>query len=643
MIRPEDQSSLPTAMVRPTPPAVLDAQQAVQLDALRQATLGEYEILGELGRGGMATVYLAHEIALDRKVAIKVMSPALLSGEGMVARFKREARTAAALSHPHVIPIFAVRESAAIVYFVMKFIEGRPLDSIIREVGPLPIPMVRAILHQVGGALGYAHGKGVVHRDMKPANIMVDTDGWAVVTDFGIAKVSEAHGLTMTGATIGTPFYMSPEQCAAKKELTGASDQYSLGIVAYEMLTGRVPFTADTTLGIMYAHFHEQPPSVAKDRPDCPPEMAAALLQMLAKAPEQRFADVETAVAALGGAPLTRDDPTLARLKTLARAGAGATLAKTISTPASPPPASVPHPTTKTVRGKAGTVPPTRVAPRARRLGLLLWGIPVVAAAAAGGWWLAARASRQTAATPTAAESTVAVNAAPAPGSSRQTLGGPVALRREAPTAPAPPSSSPTSLETQNLEPQFRALQVQALARRLRAAGAGATTEEMAPGDAEAQRAEELGRQRSFAEGKTHLEAAINQWTEAARVARERGGPRATRRAARAGDVREEIQGAISAYAAALESRDLSRVRRAYPGITVPQVQEWGALFLKARNLRVRLTVSSVEPNGARTDAGVDGSYEYDDVEAGRGERQVVSLRATLERGFGGWRILSIR
>ena len=182
------------------------------LEALRQATLGEYEVLAELGRGGMATVYLAHDIALDRKIAIKVMSPVLLSGEGMAERFKREARTAGQLSHPHIIPIYAVRESGALLYFVMKFVEGRPLDSIIREIGPLPIPMVQTILQQVGSALGYAHRRGVIHRDIKPANIMIDADGWAVVTDFGIAKVSEPQGLTMTGATIGTPSYMSPEQ-----------------------------------------------------------------------------------------------------------------------------------------------------------------------------------------------------------------------------------------------------------------------------------------------------------------------------------------------------------------------------------------------------------------------------------------------
>src|SRR6267143_222237 len=198
----------------------------VLLETLRHATLGEYEILAELGHGGMATVYLAHDRPLDRKVAIKVLAPALfLMGEGMVERFKREARTAAALSHPHIIPIFAVKDSDQLMYFVMKYVSGRPLDSVIQEVGRLSIPMVQTILAHVGDALGYAHRHGVIHRDIKSANIMLDEEGWAVVTDFGIAKVVQAQGLTMTGVTVGTPTYMSPDQCATE-ELTGASDQY---------------------------------------------------------------------------------------------------------------------------------------------------------------------------------------------------------------------------------------------------------------------------------------------------------------------------------------------------------------------------------------------------------------------------------
>src|SRR5713226_4301952 len=248
-------------------------QPDVLLAALRQATLGDYEILAELGRGGMATVYLAHDLALDRKVAIKVLAPALLlMGEGMVERFKREARTAAALSHPHIIPIYAVKESEHVLYFVMKYVQGRALDTVIRDVGTLPIRMAQTILAQVGDALGYAHRHGVIHRDIKSSNIMLDEDGWAVVTDFGIAKVMQAAGLTMTGVTVGTPTYMSPEQCETR-EVTGASDQYSLGVVAYEMLTGRLPFKSDSTMAVMYAHFNERPRPVAELRPDCPPNL----------------------------------------------------------------------------------------------------------------------------------------------------------------------------------------------------------------------------------------------------------------------------------------------------------------------------------------------------------------------------------
>ncbi|MGH7537687.1 MAG: protein kinase domain-containing protein, partial [Gemmatimonadales bacterium] len=306
------------------------------IEGLRQAMLGEYEVLAELGRGGMATVYLAHDIALGRKVAIKVMSPILLSGEGMAERFKREARTAAQLSHPHIIPIYAVKESDQLLCFVMKFVEGRPLDSIIHEIGPLPIPMVQAIMQQVGSALGYAHRRGVIHRDIKPANIMVDTEGWAVVGDFGVAKVSATTGLTVTGQTVGTPAYMSPEQCAAK-ELTGTSDQYSLGIVAYEMLSGRLPFAAESMMAAMYAHFNESPPPILEARPDCPVALDAAVTRMLEKDPAYRFPNMEAAIAAVGAAPLAPDDPIRTQMMTLAAQGDNLKVLQRHSTPVSQP------------------------------------------------------------------------------------------------------------------------------------------------------------------------------------------------------------------------------------------------------------------------------------------------------------------
>jgi len=314
------------------------ARDAGVIEALRRATIGEYEIMGLLGRGGMATVYLAHDIALDRKVAIKVMSPHLLQGEGMAERFKREARTAGSLSHPHIIPIYAVKEAGDLLFFVMKFVEGRPLDSIIHEVGPLPFPMVQTIMQQVGSALGSAHRRGIIHRDIKPANIMVDVDGWAVVTDFGIAKVADKQGLTMTGATVGTPSYMSPEQCAATKELGPASDQYSLGVVAYEMLSGRLPFGQESVMAIMYAHFNEPPPPITTARADCPPAIAEAVMKMLEKDAANRWPTVEAAVASFGAAPLAPDDPVRTQLMTLAMKGDASQMLAGISTPQSPTP-----------------------------------------------------------------------------------------------------------------------------------------------------------------------------------------------------------------------------------------------------------------------------------------------------------------
>jgi serine/threonine protein kinase/alpha-tubulin suppressor-like RCC1 family protein/uncharacterized protein YjdB len=332
------QGGLATERMAAPPPAE-DDPQAGLIDELRRATLGEFEIAGELGRGGMATVFLAHDIALDRKVAIKVMSPTLLSsGRGMADRFKREARTAAALSHPHIIPIYGVREAGRLLFFIMKYVQGRALDAIVKEHGALPIKMVQAILSQAGSALDYAHRHGVIHRDIKPANIMLDIEGWAVVTDFGIAKVTESQGLTVTGATIGTPTYMSPEQCAAK-EITGATDQYSLGIAAYEMLTGKVPFDADSVMSLMWLHFNEPPPPMLDRRPDCPPELAQAIERMLAKKPADRWATLEEAVEAIGTPAL--NDPIRQQMKALARGGSIADAALR-ATPISPVPTQAP-------------------------------------------------------------------------------------------------------------------------------------------------------------------------------------------------------------------------------------------------------------------------------------------------------------
>jgi uncharacterized protein YjdB/predicted Ser/Thr protein kinase len=274
------------------------------LDLLRQVTAGEYEIAGELGRGGMATVYLARDLSLDRQVAIKLLPPDRKGGLQHAERFKQEARIAASLSHPNIIPIYAVKQAGTALFIVMKYVAGRPLDALVREQGPLRPATVRAVLLQIASALAYAHRHGVVHRDVKPANVMLDPDGTVTVTDFGIAKAAQMDGLTRSGATIGTPTYMSPEQCAGR-EVTGASDQYSLGILAYELLTGRVPFEQDTVVSIIWAHYHEPPRELLSARPDCPRDLAAAVMRMLAKSPSARWPSMTALADALRRATIS--------------------------------------------------------------------------------------------------------------------------------------------------------------------------------------------------------------------------------------------------------------------------------------------------------------------------------------------------
>jgi serine/threonine-protein kinase len=205
-VPPEDQEAAGPASLE------LEGRAALR-EELQKATLGEFEILGELGRGGMASVFLAHDIALERKVAIKLLSPALFYEDEVLERFRREARLAASLNHPHIVPVHSVRRDGHLQFIVMKWIDGRSLDGIIRDFGPMAIRTVHVVLGQVGSALAYAHHRGIVHRDVKPGNILLDEEGNSVITDFGIAKVLDATSLTTSGGTVGTPYYMSPEQC----------------------------------------------------------------------------------------------------------------------------------------------------------------------------------------------------------------------------------------------------------------------------------------------------------------------------------------------------------------------------------------------------------------------------------------------
>ena len=267
--------------------------------AVREALKDEYELEKELGRGGMAIVFKARDKSLEREVAIKVLPFSLSFDAEFVERFQREARTSAKLEHPNIIPIYRVGKSGRVIFFVMKFLRGKPLSDVIEARGAIPVPEIKRILVEAARALGYAHKHGIVHRDIKPDNIMFDELGQAIVTDFGIAKAQSGARLTGTGMSIGTPHYMSPEQARAQN-LDGRSDIYSLGVVGYQCLTGHVPFDGEDSFSIGYKHIMEElptPPLETAEQRD----LFAIIQKMMAKKVEDRFQTAEELVGALEG------------------------------------------------------------------------------------------------------------------------------------------------------------------------------------------------------------------------------------------------------------------------------------------------------------------------------------------------------
>jgi hypothetical protein len=256
------------------------------------AALGhQYQVESEVGRGGMSVVYRARDIRLNRIVAIKVLPPELAYDPAISTRFTREAQTSAQLSHAHIVPIYDVGEREGIAYFVMALVSGGNLAALLAREPRQPIEEVRRLLGEIADALAYAHLRGVIHRDIKPDNILLDADsGRAIVTDFGIARAIEAGTrLTITGNALGTPQYMSPEQAVGEREVDGRSDIYSLGVVAYQMLTGRLPFTGGNTMALLLKHVNERPLPIVDLRPDAPKPLRDAIERALMKAPEDRW------------------------------------------------------------------------------------------------------------------------------------------------------------------------------------------------------------------------------------------------------------------------------------------------------------------------------------------------------------------
>lgn len=267
----------------------------------------DYAIDKELGRGGMAVVYRGVERALERVVALKVVPPESANAGQAAERFRREARLAASLDHPNIIPVYRVGQAGPLHYMAMKFVEGRAVDAIIESQGALPIPVAIAILRYSAAGLAFAHEKKIVHRDIKGANILVDKDGRVMVSDFGIARALEEVSLTASGMVIGTPYYMSPEQCGGQK-ISPQSDQYSLGILGFQMLTGEVPFNADSMVGVIQHHYMTPVPDIRAVRSDVPQELLDIIYCSLNKAPEDRFTTTREMAQALENVPQTEGE-----------------------------------------------------------------------------------------------------------------------------------------------------------------------------------------------------------------------------------------------------------------------------------------------------------------------------------------------
>ncbi len=349
---------------------------------------GRYRILRKLGSGGMADVYLAEDEDLGRRVAIKILNERYSSDEAFTERFRREAKSAASLSHPNIVSIYDRGESDGRPYIAMEVIEGRSLKELIVAKGPLPIAVAVDYAKQILAALRFAHRHGIIHRDIKPHNILLGGDNRVFVTDFGIARTGPSE-MTEVGSIMGTAQYLSPEQ-ARGAPVTAASDLYSAGVVLYEMLTGKTPFTGDTPIEIAMKHLNEQPHPPSDLREDIPPELDQIVLRSLAKDPHERYAAAEEFSADLdrveAGLPVA---PETAAAATMILAGEGVT--QVISPPDGTqvlPPRPIPP------ARRPPSYPPDygyRPPPKRRRWLPWLVALLFVAAAIAAGWYLYSR------------------------------------------------------------------------------------------------------------------------------------------------------------------------------------------------------------------------------------------------------------
>jgi hypothetical protein len=566
----------------------------------------------------MGVVYRALDPALNRYVAVKVMTQGIATDPELRDRFMREARAAGSLQHPNIITIYDFGEIEGYLYIAMEYVEGSDLSEVMSRKDPLPVAGKIDIIVDVLQALDYAHNRRVVHRDVKPGNIRVSVDGRAKLMDFGIARL-EKSDLTKSGIMIGTPDYMAPEQVTGA-EITPATDVFAVGVVLFEFLTGLRPFEGPTLHAVLYKVVHEQPPRLKVVAPSIPPSLQPILDQALAKDPALRYPTAGAMARELSGVRLA-----LSGAKTIA------------------------------IQSRVTPLRTLRVAePRAarrRRRRLWLGGGGVLAVAAAAGflvWSGRLPLLKHSDGGPKPGQ--VRQAPPPAPAGSGQPSAGRPAAEQPLPTAVAAapvdtPAAAPAPVEDRKAEARRRAPARDEPTPSRRSRGVVPEAEaSQPPGGPPAIPAPQLP-----APAQVQPQAAPVQAAPAPQPAAPT--PPAPRPAARADtapaapapapDPRPEIAQLVAAYAQAIESKNIGELRRAYPGLTASQQRVWQQFFRTVRgDVKAELSVARLDVSGNTAVVDVTGSYEYD---AGAGtQREPVSFRATAAREGGAWRLKTV-
>jgi serine/threonine-protein kinase len=554
-------------------------------EQLQRALGHAYLLERELGGGGMSRVFVALERALDRKVVIKVLLPELTAAVN-VERFRREIQLAAQLQHPHIVPLLSAGEAEGLPYFIMPYVTGESLRARVTREGEFPVAETIRILRDVVSALAYAHTRGVIHRDVKPDNVLL-SGGVAVVTDFGVAKAVSAStdsgptGLTSLGVALGTPAYMAPEQATASPNTDHRADIYAFGIVAYEMLTGSTPFTGRSAQQVLAAHVVEEPEPVERRRPAVPPMLAGLVRDCLAKRPADR---PQTALEVMQ------------MLDAIATPSGGTAATTAVRQPA---------------------VLPTQA--HRRRGPLAAAAAALVLLLLAGVFWL--KPKQPTEPTTGAAKPTQAGIAAPVPDSQAA-----APVQPAAPPAP-PVAAAPAPTATKPVREKPR--------RRAPAPAAAAVAGSLA--------AESAARSDSVGDSLAFPVTAAPPPADSAppsppppRIGAPAPPPKAV-------DPTPAIRGVIAEYASAIEAKSLPALQRVYPAMTGMQARGWEQFFQLVRDVKAQLSVAKLDVTGTNAQAQVTGTYNYLNTSTGRAESQPVAFQAAFRNEGGSWRIREVR